>query len=116
MHQQDALSILIVNNRTSSLLIPWEIFFQACKKIMLQKIFQQQNDLIGIVLYGTKHKGLSAQADHVTTLQDLAQPNADKIKELMTIVSGMLLFSINCGALCFLNCLCPSKQVMVRIC
>ncbi|KAJ1519274.1 hypothetical protein ONE63_004573 [Megalurothrips usitatus] len=62
---------------------------EACKEMMLQAVFHQDKDLFGIVAYGTKHVNQGAQANHITTVQDLSCLNADIIKELLNILGDV---------------------------
>lgn len=62
---------------------------EACKTILLNDIYDKSKNLYATVLYGTKQKGLASQANHITTLQSLAMPGADQIKELMNILTDI---------------------------
>lgn len=61
---------------------PFRISLQCCKTTMLNKIVSSERDVVGVILFGTDKTSNALNVPHVTVLQDLEQPNADKIKQL----------------------------------
>jgi len=71
------LNEIICNNFNS-------FFFQCCKAYLLKQIRGSRKGPVAIVLFGTK-QGTDPWSN-VSILQDLSQPSADRIKELMKIL------------------------------
>ena len=66
-------------------------FPQCCKTTMMNKVISSENDLIGVVLFGTDKKDNKMDLPHIAMLQDLLQPSADKIKQFETMLKGIVL-------------------------
>lgn len=60
---------------------------------MLNTIISSDQDMIGIILFGTNKTSNVLNVPHIAVLQDLQQPNADKIKQLETMLKRKILFS-----------------------
>lgn len=60
--------------------------FEKCMKVIQnlyqRKIYGSDNDLLGIVFFGTEKNNTTDDFKHIYMLQDLDQPNADRIKEI----------------------------------
>lgn len=57
---------------------------------MLNKIVSSEQDMVGVILFGTDKTSNALNVPHVTVLQDLEQPNADKIKQLENMLKRKL--------------------------
>jgi ATP-dependent DNA helicase 2 subunit 1 len=60
---------------------------------MLNTIVSSDRDTIGVILFGTNKTSNVLNVPHVSVLQDLQQPNADKIKQLETMLKRKFLCS-----------------------
>jgi hypothetical protein len=65
-------------------------FPQCCKTTMLNKIVSSERDMIGVILFGTDKTSNALNVPHVAVLQDLEQPNAEKIKQLENMLKCKL--------------------------
>lgn len=63
---------------------------QCCKTTMLNKIVSSEQDMVGVILFGTDKTSNALNVPHVAVLQDLEQPNADKIKQLENMLKCKL--------------------------
>jgi len=61
---------------------------------MLNKIVSSDRDLVGVILFGTNKTINALNVQHVFVLQDLQELNAEKIKELMTMLKRKLLLCL----------------------
>jgi ATP-dependent DNA helicase 2 subunit 1 len=68
---------------------------QCCKTTMLNKIVSSERDMVGVILFGTNKTSNALNVPHVAVLQDLEQPNADKIKQLETMLKCKLCHSFH---------------------
>ncbi|XP_063226610.1 X-ray repair cross-complementing protein 6 isoform X1 [Bacillus rossius redtenbacheri] len=55
---------------------------QCCRTTMLNKIIGSEQDLVGAVLFGTAKTQNVISVPHVSTLQELEKPSAQKLKQL----------------------------------
>lgn len=62
---------------------------QCARTVLLNKIISSERDLIGVVLFGTEQCKNKSQFKHVYILQELDQPDAQRIKELDGILEGV---------------------------
>jgi ATP-dependent DNA helicase 2 subunit 1 len=60
---------------------------------MLNKIVSSEGDMVGVILFGTNKTSNALNVPHVAVLQELEQPNADKIKQLENILKRKLCHS-----------------------
>ncbi|CAG2053768.1 unnamed protein product [Timema podura] len=60
---------------------------ECCKTTMLNKIISSEHDLVGVVLFGTGKTDNHLNVPHISTLQDLAEPSPDKIKQLENMLN-----------------------------
>jgi hypothetical protein len=51
--------------------------------------------MIGVILFGTNKTSNVLNVPHIAVLQDVQQPNADKIKQLETILKSKFLCSFH---------------------
>nr|CAD7398661.1 unnamed protein product [Timema cristinae] len=65
--------------------VPFLTCLKCCKTTMLNKIISSEHDLVGVVLFGTGMTDNHLNVPHISTLQDLAEPSPDKIKQLESI-------------------------------
>lgn len=49
---------------------------------MLNKIVSSEQDMVGVILFGTDKTSNALNVPHLAVLQGLEQPNADKVKQL----------------------------------
>lgn len=64
---------------------------QCCKTTMLNKIVSSDRDLVGVILFGTNN---TLNVQHVVVLQDLEELNAEKIKQLLTMLKRKLVMCL----------------------
>lgn len=58
---------------------------------MLNKIVSSDRDLVGVILFGTNN---TLNVQHVVVLQDLEELNAEKIKQLLTMLKRKLVMCL----------------------
>jgi ATP-dependent DNA helicase 2 subunit 1 len=63
---------------------------------MLNKIVSSDRDLVGVILFGTNKTSNALNVPHVVVLQDLQEMNAEKIKQLLTMLKRKLLCLFKC--------------------
>jgi len=61
---------------------------------MLNKIVSSDRDLVGVILFGTHKTSNALNVPHVVVLQDLEELNAEKIKQLLTMLKRKLLLCL----------------------
>jgi ATP-dependent DNA helicase 2 subunit 1 len=61
---------------------------------MLNKIVSSDRDLVGVILFGTKKTSNVLNVPHVFVLQNLEELNAEKIKQLLTMLKRKLLLCL----------------------
>ncbi|KAJ9573651.1 hypothetical protein L9F63_008992 [Diploptera punctata] len=65
---------------------PFRISLECCKTTMMNKIISSEKDLIGVIFFGTDKKDNKLNVPHITVLQDVLQPSAEKIKQLENLL------------------------------
>ena len=61
---------------------------------MLNKIVSSDRDLVGVILFGTNKTSNTLNVQHVVVLQDLEELNAEKIKQLLTMLKRKLVMCL----------------------
>ena len=61
---------------------------------MLNRIVSSDGDLVGVILFGTNETSNTLNVQHVFVLQDLDLLNAEKIKELLTMLKRKLVLCL----------------------
>nr|CAD7456975.1 unnamed protein product [Timema tahoe] len=67
--------------------VPFLTCLRCCKTTMLNKIISSEHDLVSVVLFGTGKTANHLNVPHISTLQDLAEPSPDKIKQLENMLN-----------------------------
>jgi len=67
---------------------------QCCKTTMLNKIVSSDRDLVGVILFGTNKTSNNLNVQNVVVLQDLEELNAEKIKQLLTMLKSKLVLCL----------------------
>jgi len=61
---------------------------------MLNKIVSSDRDLVGVILFGTNKTSNNLNVQNVVVLQDLEELNAEKIKQLLTMLKSKLVLCL----------------------
>ncbi|KAI9252347.1 SPOC like C-terminal domain-containing protein [Phascolomyces articulosus] len=61
--------------------IPVKVAFDCVKSVMLNKVFSNDVDEVGVILFGTASQNNAPSHEHIYVLQDLDVPSAQKIKD-----------------------------------